>query len=68
MFFRNDSPIGEKLTIGPNFYRPVTIICIERCIRLAHKHAIQQLDENSAEHHFNGFLLGNLMVDSGNLN
>jgi len=60
----NDSPIGEKLTIGPNFYRPVTIICIERCIRLAHKHAIQQHDENLAEHQFNGFLLGNLMVDS----
>ncbi|XP_078487818.1 SCL-interrupting locus protein homolog [Ciona intestinalis] len=55
------TPQGESFMFGFQHYPTVDLVCVERCIRLAHKHAIQDVEERGNET-FRGFLIGSLEV------
>lgn len=54
--------VNQPSHVGPTYHRPLKITCNERCLRLAYKHSVQQLDANSIDC-FEAFLIGTLEVD-----
>lgn len=65
--FRNQQPIGEVINVGPQYARPVCVICTEQCVRLAHKHAVRYQNSSKNQVYFQGFLIGTVSVDHGKL-
>lgn len=55
--------LDDAISFGIKEYNPFHILCLERCLRLAHRHSAQSNEQGK----FHGFLLGSSHVNGGKL-
>nr|XP_039261303.1 SCL-interrupting locus protein homolog isoform X2 [Styela clava] len=52
-------PCGESILFGTQHFHSISLLCLERCLRLAHRHATQSaVEEDDNMNQFTGFLMG----------
>lgn len=69
IYHRNSTSLGDSIELKIPHEHPLTLLCLERCLRIAHRHASQTKHDNDRQSCqndcFNGFLLGSTKYTDG---